>query len=76
MKCNVLFMINGLGGSVNTMWLKNENGGLTDDRKLSMVFDEVPTKLIKEVENRNKLIIITSGVYPAHLEWMEKNEIY
>ena len=72
MKYNVLFMVNGLDGSVNTMWLKNENGGLIDDRKLSMTFDEVPTKLIKEVENRNKSIIVTSGVYPTHLEWVEK----
>ena len=55
------------------MWLKNENGGLIDDRKLSMTFDEVPTKLINEVENRNKSIIVTSGVYPIHLEWKEKD---
>lgn len=72
MKYNVLFMVNGLDGSVNTMWLKNENGGLTNDRKLSITFDEVPTKLIKEVENRNSSIIVTSGVYPTHLEWVEK----
>ena len=71
MKYNVLFMVKGLDGSVNTMWLKNENGGLTDDRKLSITFDEVPTKLINEVENRNKSIIVTSGAYPTHLEWKE-----
>ena len=72
MKYNVLFMVNGLDDSVNTMWLKNENGGLTNDRKLSITFDEVPTKLINEVENRSKSIIVTSGVYPIHLEWVEK----